>query len=157
MVEKPTCAIATVPSSATAKRCPQHRHRIGSILAREQVVSVPILSTCLCFGQWIELARGGRDAAAADADRHIAAAVKRVDHIGEWSGQLMIFGDRDGQQFAFAATLQRVNHAQRQYIVHVVADVRVKDQRNWPGCGWESRENKMQNDAIRGGNQLVTS
>jgi aminopeptidase C len=58
----------------------------------------------------------------------------------------MVFGDRDCQQLAFTSALQRMNHAQSQDIVNVVADVGIKNQRN-SGRPWlvgANRERKTE-------------
>ena len=56
------------------------------------------------------------------------ALVERIDRVDERSGQLVIDADRDGQQPAEPARLQRVNHPQRQHVVAIAADVGVEDQ-----------------------------
>ena len=79
--------------------------------------------------QTVKFSRFWCHTAAADSDGNIASAVERVNGIGEGGGIFVVFCNCNGQKFAFSPRLQRVDHAQRQNIIHVVADVRIKDQR----------------------------
>src|SRR5882762_7535888 len=60
--------------------------------------------------------RGGADA----ANGYIRAAIERIYGIHEWSGQFVRPGDGDGEEFAFAARLERVQDGESEDVVDVV-------------------------------------
>ena len=69
-----------------------------------------------------------RYATAADSNRNVAATIKRIHRICERGTLIVVFGDRDGQQFAKPATLQGMNHTHRQNIIAIIANVGVEYQ-----------------------------
>lgn len=83
---------------------------------------------------------GGFAGVSAHADGDIATSVEGVQAIDKRCGQFVVFGDGHGQQFAFLARLQRVDHGQSQSIIAVVSHVGIEDQGHWSffgSCGME--------------------
>ncbi len=63
------------------------------------------------------------------SDRDIGPTVKCVDRVDHPAGKRVDLGNGDGTQITFVAICQRVQHRQRQHIVHIATDVGVKDDR----------------------------
>ena len=61
-------------------------------------------------------------------DRDVAAAVKGVDRVDEWRGQVVVHAHRHRQQLAGPARLKSVDHPQGQHVVAVAADIGIVDQ-----------------------------
>ena len=109
------------------------------------------------FGDLVVFARiGGFAGVAAHADGDIATSVEGVQAIDKRCGQFVVFGDGHGQQFAFFAGLQRVDHGQSQSIIAVVSHIGIEDQRHWSflgSCGMEQGAGQDLHGKNRGKNR----
>src|ERR1019366_7563948 len=116
-VLNPTCTMTTVPSRAAAS------NRRSSATA--STASAPL-------GRRLNhLAVLRRDAAALHhPHRNLPAPVERVHQVHIHRRPRIVFRDRDPEQPALAAALQRVQHGQRQRIVHVVAHIGIENHRD---------------------------
>jgi len=123
LVKKPTCTIATeesgcaasvwrssVTASGTRRRRRAAANRVGTVF---------ILHFDTAFrnfpGSGVLPLRTRRS--------DLAAAIEGVDEIHECDGIGAILGERHGEQLALAAALERVQHGERERIIHVVADI----------------------------------
>ena len=112
-----------------SQRLSEHCHSVGGVFAGSQIVRIAIHSAVLIGDQSCETTLLRRNTAPADTDGDIASTIKRIDCIRKCSTLLLILRNRDRNQTAMSATLQCMNDAHRQYVIAVIANVGVKDQR----------------------------
>ena len=80
-----------------------------------------------------------------DSDGDGSAAIESVDEIDEGGCIAIVLADGDGEELRFATRFERVDHREREGIVHIVAHIGIEDEADGRG-GTSDREREEKDD-----------